>query len=446
MSQPRYQKYVDKIAEKIISGELKPGTRLAPHRIFAKQEGISLVTASRVYRELIDKGLVSGETGRGTFVRDIQLLPTLSIQHDVVPEMLDLNFSYPIAKEQTKILRESLRELVVGGDLEGILYYQQHTGRHHERVIAANYLMQQGFSNVSPETLTFVSGAQHGLATIVLGMFSPGDIVAVDALTYPGFKALAKLYHIDLVAIPALNDGPDLKALDLLCQNRNVRAYYTMPTLHNPLGWVMPLSSRKILSGMAKKHDFLLIEDGSYAFLHRPVITPLAMLAPERTFYIAGFSKNVATGLRVGIVLSPKQYIDNIEKIIRITTWNTPALTTAIICDWLVKGEVAKIERNKRQDAKNRQKIVRQIFGDFPYIAHPNSYFIWVPLPEGLRSEAVVSQLSKHNVAVSSAGSYSTSIAVPQAIRVAVSTVPYEDLAAALETIKSVILYMIDLE
>ncbi|HGV3501309.1 hypothetical protein ACBQ54_06115 [Providencia vermicola] len=111
-----------------------------------------------------------------------------------------------------------------------------------------------------------------------------------------------------------------------------------------------------------------------------------------------------------------------------------------------MKGEVAKIERNKRQDARNRQKIVQQVFGDFPYIAHPNSYFIWVPLPEGLRSESVIRQLNKRNIAVSSAESYSTSNAVPQAIRVAVSTVSYDELAAALDTIKSVILYMVDLE
>ncbi|EMT6574374.1 PLP-dependent aminotransferase family protein [Providencia rettgeri] len=446
MAQARYQKYVDKMAGQISRGELKPGTRLMTHRAFAKQEGISLVTASRVYRELIEKGLVSGETGRGTFVRDIHLLPALSIEQDVTPEMLDLNFSYPIAKEQTKLLRDSLRELSIGGDLEGILYYQQHTGRHHERIVAANYLAQQGFSNVSPDTISFVSGAQHGLATIILGMFSPGDSIAVDALTYPGFKALAKTYHIELISIPVLESGPDLAALEQLCLQRKIRGYYTMPTVHNPLGWVMSLSARKALVAIAKKHDLLLIEDGAYAFLQRPLTIPLAVLAPERTFYIAGFSKNIATGLRVGIVLAPQQYISNIEKVIRITTWNTPALTTAIICDWIKKGEVAKIERNKRQDARNRQKIAERIFTDLPYIAHPNSYFLWLPLPEGVRSEPVISELAKHHIAVSSASSYSTAVAVPQAIRVAISTVSDEELESALKTIKSVILYMVDLE
>lgn len=46
-----------------------------------------------------------------------------------------------------------------------------------------------------------VSGAQHGLASVVLSMFSPGDVIAADALTYPGFKALAQTCHIELVPV-----------------------------------------------------------------------------------------------------------------------------------------------------------------------------------------------------------------------------------------------------
>ncbi len=60
----------------------------------------------------------------------------------------------------------------------------------------------------------------------------------MDALTYSGFKALAALYHLELAAIPCRPEGPDLQALQTLCQQRRVRAVYTMPTLHNPLGWV----------------------------------------------------------------------------------------------------------------------------------------------------------------------------------------------------------------
>lgn len=445
MAQNRYKQYVDLLSAQIMSGELKAGERLPTHRHFAEKSGISLVTASRVYRELIERGLIIGETGRGTFVRDINLLPKLSIEQDVAKNTLDLNFSYPIAKEQTKLLRESLREIAVGGDLEGILYYQQHTGREHERKTVAKYLKQRGLTHATADTVALVSGGQHGLATIILGMFSPGDIIAVDALTYPGFKALAKIYHLELISVPTAENGPNLQAFEKLCQQRKIRAYYAMPTLHNPLGWVMSLSERKKLVDLAKRHQFFLIEDGSYAFLQRPAAVPLATLAPEITFYTTGFSKNIATGLRVGAVLAPQQYIENIERIIRITTWNTPAITTAILCDWIEKGEVDSIERDKRRDAKIRQAIVQKIFTDIPYIAHPASYFVWLPLPDGVRADAVVSELKKQNIAISSAESYSTSNSVPQALRIAISTLSHEELAVAIEAIRHVVLYLIDL-
>lgn len=445
MTQARYKSYVDDLANRIHSGELAPGTRLPTHRAFAKQNGISLVTASRVYNELIKQGLVSGETGRGTFVRDVSLLPTSSIEHDVVPTMLDLNYIYPVENEQTQRLREALRHLSSGGDLEGFLHYLPHVGRRHERAIFANYLAQRGIKQIDPDQIAIVGGAQHGLATIVLGIFSPGDVIAVDALTYPGFKALAKIYHIELVVVPVTATGPDMVAFARLCQQRNIRGYYAMPTLHNPLGWVIDLPTRHAIIQLAKQYGFWLIEDGSYAYLQHPAPPTFAQLAPDITFYVTGFSKNVATGLRVGMVVAPKQQISEIERIIRITTWNTPAITTAIVCHWIENGEVAKLERKKRRDTKARQNIVREVLNQIDYIAHEYSYFIWIPLPEGVRAEALVSRLKQVNIAVSTAESYAGGASYPQAIRVALSSISYEQLRVALAQIQAAVLYLIDL-
>ena len=71
----RYRAVVDAFASDIRAGRLPAGTRLPTHRQLAAREGIALVTASRVYAELEAVGLVSGEQGRGTFVRDITLPP-----------------------------------------------------------------------------------------------------------------------------------------------------------------------------------------------------------------------------------------------------------------------------------------------------------------------------------------------------------------------------------
>lgn len=112
----------------------------------------------------------------------------------------------------------------------------------------------------------------------------------MDALTYSGFKVLAALYHLELAAILSTG-GPDLQALQTLCQQRRVRAVYTMPTLHNPLGWVLNTGQRQALADLARQHDLLIIEDAAYARLVSHPPPPVVSYAPERTVYVTGFSK-----------------------------------------------------------------------------------------------------------------------------------------------------------
>jgi DNA-binding transcriptional MocR family regulator len=71
MPRHRYKQLVDQFAADIHEGRLRPGTRLPTHRELAAREGLALVTATRVYAELHAMGLVSGETGRGTFVKEV---------------------------------------------------------------------------------------------------------------------------------------------------------------------------------------------------------------------------------------------------------------------------------------------------------------------------------------------------------------------------------------
>ena len=110
---------VDALAAEIRAGRLPPGTRLPTHRRLAAQEGLALVTATRVYAELEAMGLVSGETGRGTFVRETSLPRGLGIDQDAAASgMVDLNFNYPSLPGQAELLRVGLRQLAAAGDLK----------------------------------------------------------------------------------------------------------------------------------------------------------------------------------------------------------------------------------------------------------------------------------------------------------------------------------------
>ncbi len=438
MPQARYKQLVDQLADDIRAGRLRPGTSLPTHRKLAAREGIALVTATRVYAELQGMGLVSGETGRGTFVKE-PLHPGQGVDlHAVSADMVDLSFNYPSLPDQTDLFRTALRRLAATGDLESLLRYQPHGGRPHERATVARHLASRGLS-ATGDTVLLVSGALHGLATTAMALLEPGDVVAADALTYPGFKLIAETQRLELAPIPSAGHGPDLDALADLCRRRRVRAVYTMPTLHNPLGWVMSATRRRELVAIARRHGLILIEDAAYAFLAERAPPPLAALAPEATVYVSGFSKSVATGLRVGFVCSPHQWVDKIERVIRATTWNTPATMTAIACGWLEDGTVGRLEKEKRRDATRRQRLAAEILGGLNGISHPSSYFLWLPLAHEVRADSIAMALARERISVSTAEPFATSAHAPHAIRLALGSVDLRRLKQSLETVARVV-------
>ncbi|RTQ36698.1 PLP-dependent aminotransferase family protein [Variovorax gossypii] len=440
MAETRYKQLVDELAAQIRTGQLKPGTRLPTHRRLAERHGLALVTASRVYAELEAMGLVSGEVGRGTFVRETAMPGGTEADQRALPaDMLDLNFNYPALPGQAELLRGALRQLATGGELEAMLRYAPHGGRMHERACFARHLLESRGLAAEPSRVLLVDGAQHGLAVTVMALLQPGDVVAIDALTYPGFKVLAEAHRLEMAPIPASGQGPDLDALERLCERRRVRAVYAMPTMHNPLGWVMSASRRRRLAAIARRHGLLVIEDAAYAFLAEDPPPPLATLAPETTVYVSGLSKSVATGLRVGFVAAPEAFVPKLERAIRATTWCTPGVTTAIACGWLEDGTVDRLESQKRQDAAARQIIVGEELAGLKCVRHPSSYFAWLPLPEETRADRVAMALMREGVSVSTAEPFATSKHVPHALRLALGSVGLDGLRGALRTVRRVV-------
>ena len=81
-----------------------------------------------------------------------------------------------------------------------------------------------------------------------------------------------------------------------LCSSRRVAAVYAIPTLHNPLGYIMSREQCARLVDITRRFDCAVIEDGTYAFLEPHSAPAMYALAPERTLHVASLSKNLATG------------------------------------------------------------------------------------------------------------------------------------------------------
>src|ERR1700688_4056683 len=107
LSKFEYLKLADTVAAEIASGSLKPGDRPPPPRSFAYERQIAVSTASRVYTELLRRGLVVGEVGRGTFISG-EARRGIAAPTEPRGARIDLEFNYPLLPGQSTLIARSL--------------------------------------------------------------------------------------------------------------------------------------------------------------------------------------------------------------------------------------------------------------------------------------------------------------------------------------------------
>ena len=165
----------------------------------------------------------------------------------------------------------------------------------------------------------------------------------------------------------------------------------------------------------------------------------LVSLAPERTVHVGSFSKSLATGLRLGYVIAPAIQIDRLLEAIRATTWNAPALISGLVTGWVEDGTLENSEKNRRRDGAERQLLCRTALGESAILSHRNAGFAWLPLEKGVRAEPIVTRLKKRGISASGAKPFATTIAVPQALRLAFGGIPKDELEAIFQTVREAI-------
>jgi DNA-binding transcriptional MocR family regulator len=188
-----------------------------------------------------------------------------------------------------------------------------------------------------------------------------------------------------------------------------VRAFYSMPTIHNPLGGVMPLGRRNEIVAIAREHDLLLLEDDAYGFLAPAAPPHFALLAPERAFYVYSLSKPFAPAVKVSFLIAPERFQSTLTNTIRITSSGVAPLLAAAMCQAIENGTLNTLILAKRQDAIRRQEIARDVFRHVPFAAHPSSYHLWLTVPMSREAQQIHASLRLEGVDITPAGAFEVS-------------------------------------
>jgi DNA-binding transcriptional MocR family regulator len=428
---PKYQQILDALAEEIAGGTLAPGTRLPPHRDLAYALGVSANTTSRAYAEGVARALLRGEVGRGTYVRESPG-PTphegpMDLRRPPAEGPIDLSRNLPAPGDGAVYLAQTLAELSQGGDLRSLLDYQTEADQPGQVAALVSWLEGLGVPALGAEVVNTI-GAQHGILAALMAMTQPGDLLAIEALTYAPLGAMASRLGLRTKAVAMDGDGVVPAALDALCREASVRVLYLTPTFQTPTGVTLDVDRRMELVAVARRHDLLVIEDDVFGSLAPVRPLALATLAPERTIYLTSLSKCMAPGLRVGMVKAPAPLAERIRGAVTLSCWMPPPLMTEIAARWIREGSAARMAEARRTATARRRALAREVLGGFDAGVGDHAPHVWLVAPEGWTSDALKAEAARRGVWITEGAAFAADRATcPEAVRICLGHEADED-------------------
>lgn len=408
----------DALEQDIRAGVLQPGDRLPVQRDIARALGMDLTTITRALNETRRRGLVDATVGRGTFVSagidaDMRLAPR--------PQRpIDLSMNIPPQPEAAALahrLPQTIAEILGAPDGRSLLGYQESGGTKADRLAGAAWLAPR-LGMIDPERIVVAAGSQNALDAICALLVPQGGTIAAAMLTYPGLRSVAAGRGIRLAPLEADENGLLPEAFEALCVAERPAALYLVPTIDNPTTATLPIERREKLVAVCRHFNVPIIEDDPYGMLPEPAISPLAALAPERTWHIAPLSKCVSPVLRVAYVAVPDAAAHHrMSAMIRSTSLMVSPLLAAVATQWIATGVIDTITRTIRDENIARQKIAASALQGRPYLHHPQGHHIWLPLPERWHAADFAAEAERSGLSVVPAAGFSLTPNPPEAVR-----------------------------
>lgn len=218
------------------------------------------------------------------------------------------------------------------------------------------------------------SGSQEGLCKVFEMIINRGDNILLNEPVYSGTLQALRPLGCNMINVSSDEYGiiPDsLKEIlskwkpeDSKNPEKNTPKFlYTVPNGDNPTGNSLTSNRKKEIYELARKYDFLIIEDDPYYFLqfNKPwAPTFLSMDVDGRVIRADSFSKVLSSGLRIGFITGPKPLIERVVLHTQVSTLHTSTFTQLMVSQllhqWGEEGFLAHIERvidyyRKQKDA-----------------------------------------------------------------------------------------------
>ncbi|WP_458791401.1 MocR-like pyridoxine biosynthesis transcription factor PdxR [Yoonia sp. MH D7] len=458
------------VAQGILSGRFRAGERLPSSRKMALHLGVSRITVTLAYTELVADDYLTSRGRSGYFVSDnapeppafspLQADPstvdwTRAIAHPYAPALgMDkpadwANYRYPFIYGQADVsLFDTANWRLCALKALGKRDFSALTADYFDKddpqlidFIARQTLPRRGIL-AKPEEILVTMGAQNALWLTTQVLLNARRRAVVEDPCYPAMRQILdqSRCHLTSLAIDAGGIPPDAIPHD-------TDVVFTTPSHHCPTAATMPLSRRKALLAKAEADDFLVVEDDyecEMSFLNPPSPSLKSLDKTGRVIYVGSFSKSLFPGLRLGYLVGPEPFIREARALRASVLRHPPGHIQRTVSYYLSLGHFdAQMRRTARAYHHRRNVLDAALKAEGLNAAPQDTYggsSVWLRAPTGIDTTALALTLRASGVLIEPGAPFFAAQTPPtEFFRLAYSSIPAERIPAGIALIAQAI-------
>lgn len=290
------------------------------------------------------------------------------------------------------------------------MQYSGGFGLDEMRDFVVDYVAQDGVT-CKRENVLIVNGAKHGLDLACRVFVEPGDVVIVTNPAYMTALHILRGFQVDWLTVRQDDEGLDTAELEkkLLAMESAgkplPKLLFDVPDFHNPTGITMSAARRKKLVELAKRFNFVIVEDDPYRKVRFEGVGVPPIKSYDTEGYVIGVgtvSKILAPGLRIGWVIADE---DIVSRMVALKSdGGTSPLAQRIVLEMHKTGQIAHHIKEITKTLRHHRDAMLAAFArhlpDIKIRKPEGGYYLWAELPDNISAEALAGVGVTHGVRV----------------------------------------------
>ncbi|WP_105617066.1 aminotransferase-like domain-containing protein [Vallitalea okinawensis] len=398
----KYELIMEHIQDKVASNELTQGQRLPAIRTMSKQFSCNKSTVIRAYKELEMNHKIYAIPKSGYYL--VEQHPLNNHHHgpidfsQVLPDHRLLPY-----KEFNHCINRAVE--VYKSDL---FSYSDAAGLPSLRKVLVKHFSEYQIFALE-DNIMITSGAQQALS-ILTKMPFPNDrrLIAVEQPTYRLIHRMAELNGYKLLGINRDHNGLDLNELERVFKEDDVKFFYTIPRLHNPLGSSYTEKDKKRIIELANKYDVYIVEDDYLVDLdtNKKNMPLYYHDLYNRVIYVKSFSKAFMPGIRIGAVILQEKMKGTFLAYKKCEDLSTSVLAQGALEIFIKSGMYKRHIQKAQKDYKKKMDILRLYLrsidtSNVECIVPETGFFVWIKVSKRIKMSLLSSKLREKNIYIS---------------------------------------------